>query len=562
MLRSSPTRFPGNPIRAILGFTLFLWMLPLSAQGDETRVDRRQQARDAEKRGAWLEACRCYDELLRKDRNNVAFREAYQRCLRRLHVVARHNDLLYPMILKKLTASQALDAYEQVLALLAAAYPDRAKTNLTLLFQQGLQELQLALEVPIFRRQYLEGVKPGALKAFKERLAAWPVRKITRRSEARDQVRAVLAVAPKAGIALKPLIASAFALEFAAGACNALDEYSSFLTPGNLLLAQSALHGKMVGVGMEIGLVDEKLLITRVYHKGPAFEAGLSKNDRILRIAGQPVEKLPVETAAERLRGAPGSSVEVEVIEGNMTKRFRLVRRAVLVPSVEYDTLLLPESITIGYLRISYFADSTLQEVREVIAGLTPSTKGIILDLRGNPGGLFKAAVSVAELFLTDGIIVIGQSPFTEYNRSFKVETSGPMQAQLPLVVLIDGETASAAEVLAGALKECRPGNIPTVVIGQTSYGKGSIQCVIPMEKTAFLRSPGIRLTVAKLFSPSNQPYTGRGVVPHEVSTLEGDALLLEARKKLLDLITPKPPEMLPPRPPMTIVRSPSPTMS
>ena len=151
--------------------------------------------------------------------------------------------------------------------------------------------------------------------------------------------------------------------------------------------------------------------------------------------------------------------------------------------------------------------------MREAIASLTAaSVKGFILDLRGNPGGLFKAAVSVAELFLTDGVIVIGQSPFTEYNRSFKVETSGPVQAQLPLVVLIDAETASAAEVLAGALKECRPGRVPTMVMGQTSYGKGSIQCVIPMEKTAFLRNPGIRLTVAKLFSPSNQPYTGRGV--------------------------------------------------
>ena len=124
---------------------------------------------------------------------------------------------------------------------------------------------------------------------------------------------AVLRSARADGIALKPLVASAFALEFAAGACNALDEYSSFLTPGNLALAQSVLRGKMVGVGMEVGVVEDRLQVTRIYQKGPAHEAGLSKSDRILRIAGQSVEKLPAEAVADRLRGEPGSTVEVEV---------------------------------------------------------------------------------------------------------------------------------------------------------------------------------------------------------------------------------------------------------
>src|SRR5207249_2873395 len=117
---------------------------------------------------------------------------AYQRCLRRLHVVSRHSDSLYPLTLRKLTASQALDAYEQVLALLGAAYPDRAKTNLTFLFQQGVQELRLALEEPLFRRLYLAGVKPSSVTAFKARLAGWPVRKIGKRGEARAAVLAVL----------------------------------------------------------------------------------------------------------------------------------------------------------------------------------------------------------------------------------------------------------------------------------------------------------------------------------------------------------------------------------
>jgi carboxyl-terminal processing protease len=190
-----------------------------------------------------------------------------------------------------------------------------------------------------------------------------------------------------------------------------------------------------------------------------------------------------------------------------------------------------------GYLRISYFSEGTLAAVQEALAeAITNKHLGLVIDLRGNPGGLFTAAVSVAELLLPDGVIVISQSPFKEFNRTYKVETANPYQ--FPVVVLIDGETASAAEVLAGALKESRAGRVATLVMGQSSYGKGSIQCVIPMENSPLENPTAIRLTVAKLFSPSNQPYTGRGVSPHEPTDLSGDALLEEARKELIKLIT------------------------
>src|SRR5262249_26971572 len=131
----------------------------------------------------------------------------------------------------------------------------------------------------------------------------------------------------------------------------------------------------------------------------------------------------------------------------------------------------------VGYIRILHFQDSTLMEVQEALGEMDATIKGLILDLRGNPGGLFNSALAVAEAFLTDGIIVIGQSPAREFNVPFKAEPRG-MTFQRPVVVLIDGDTASAAEVLAGALKEVRAGRFPTRLIGQTTYGKGSVQCV------------------------------------------------------------------------------------
>src|SRR5262249_30083284 len=147
--------------------------------------------------------------------------------------------------------------------------------------------------------------------------------------------------------------------------------------------------------------------------------------------------------------------------------------------------LMLKDGRSVGYLRILHFQASTAQEVKAHLAKMTTEAtdpiKGLVLDLRGNPGGLFRAAISVAELFLSDAVLVVSQSPFPEYNKSFKAESTSP--TQLPVVVLIDGDTASAAEVLAGAMKEVR--RSPTRLLGQTTYGKGSIQCLIPLEKTA-----------------------------------------------------------------------------
>lgn len=538
----SPTRC--RVCLVVTGLAL-LWAVvigPSVAASEGARQDRwRLKALEYEKRGAWLDACRCYEEMLRKDRHSSAAREGYARCYRRCQLVGRHADPLHRHLLARLNLPQALDAYEQVLATVTAAHPDRSRTTCAALFQQGLLELRLALEDPQFRQLYLAGVKPAAIQAYRDRLAAWPARRTLSRGEARDQAMLAIRSAPRDGLPLRPLAACAFALELAAGACAALDEYSAFLTPGQF--AQAAVRGRVAGVGLDLGVVEDRLQVVRVHGKGSAHEAGLTRGDRITRIAGIAVEDSPAEAAADRLRGEAGTPVDVEFVrpsEGGPRRSVRLVRRAVVAPSVEARLLALDDGSPVGYLNIQQFQDSTLAEVQEALAsmvGMGDPVKGLILDLRGNPGGLFKSAVAVAELFVSDGILAIGQSPLREYNRPFRAETGGPVQ--LPLVVLIDGETASAAEVLAAALKEARSGRFPTRLIGQTSYGKGTIQCVIPIDKPPLDSLAGVRLTVARLLSPTSQPISGRGITPHIVSDRDGDLLLLEARKHLLELISP-----------------------
>jgi len=516
---------------------VIIWLLPFSPAGAASSPtarsqELRQRAQDCEKSGDWLEACRCYDEILRTDRAQGEVRDAYQRCLRQLHLQRRHRDPAYREAMARLLPSQAIEIYDQVLKIVSAAYVDRHKADLTLLFRQGVQELRLALNEDSFLRDHLASSAPQSVRAFQTRLETWPERRIHNRAEAKEEVLAVGRAAQEVGLALGVLFFTAVPLEFACGACNALDEYTLFLTPSHYSDVQATLRGKLIGVGIDLAVAEGKLTIARVTPRSPAEEMGLRAQDRLLRIDGQMIDHLTAEFVAERLRGEPGTTVELEVFTpGHMTARvLKLSRRPFVVPSVEFRVLgEMSDQEVIGYLRISGFQDNTLQEVKDALAQLQSleHIQGLVLDLRDNPGGLFKSAVQVSELFLGSGIIVIGQSPVREYNKPFKAGIANPFL--LPLAVLVNGETASSAEVLAGALKEQGRARL----FGQTTYGKGSIQCIIPVPNTP----AGIRLSVARLLSPTRRPYTDHGIVPNEATPVDGEASLVAAKLYLQGLL-------------------------
>ncbi len=538
-----PTVEPRVGIRATI---LVLLFFPTALPAQTNRADEaRKLALASEQRGDWLEACRWYDEAYRRDRTRLDCRESYQRCLRQYHLQRRHRDPGYREALSRLPISQALDGYVEVLDRLSTCYVDRSRTDLNALFQEGLREIRFALDDSGFRKEYLTGVPAEAIKAFKKQLDSRPERNLKSYKEAREEVLSVVRAAQQNGLGERPtLLSVVLILEFACGACNALDEYSLFLTPSQHSDAQAVRRGKAVGIGIDLVVVEGRLEISRVYPKSPAEEVGLNPRDRILKIDRQPVEHLPLEWLAERLRGEIASLVELEVQSpGQMPRPVKLVRRPVIAPSVEASILTesADSDTLLGYLRIYSFQDTTLHEVTEALARFQSyGIKGMILDLRGNPGGLFKSSVQVAELFLGAGVIVYSysQPPLPNYRdprdqTQFKAWPDWPRSDianpfTLPLAVLIDSETASSAEVLAGALRDSGRAQL----FGQTTFGKGSIQGVIPLRKTP----GGIRLTVAQLFSPTTrQPMNGRGVVPHVFVDPESDACLTAARSRLLD---------------------------
>jgi carboxyl-terminal processing protease len=538
---------------------LVLWLglaAPLSARAASS-ASLGKQAVALENRQEWLEACQLYDEILHRDRDDKQARAGYQRCLRRLHLVRRHRDPLYRQAVGRLSTQQALDLYEQVLYTVSAVYVDRNRSRVNDLFRHGVRELEYALDEPVFRREYLASVSEGSLAEFRSHLRAWRDQPVNSRSEARAQVLAIIKTAQQDGLVTQPSFRVVLALELASGACNALDEYTLFLTPGYHTEVQDTLHGKLVSVGIDLALPADNgdmagqrgLEIVRVYPNGPADLAGVLRHDRLLRIDRQSADRLLPADAAERLRGAADSTVEIEVITPGqmMSRTIKLGRRALVVPSVDFEPLYLyssdsTETVPVGVIRITSFQESTLQEMKEALLSLqSGGMRGLILDLRGNPGGYFKSAVQVAEMFMGEGTIVISHSQLREYNRPFKADSSNPVQ--VPMVVLIDGDTASAAEVLAGALKEQRRATL----VGQTTFGKGSIQAIVPLDRLPLERSPsGIRITVAKLYSPSRHPYSGKGVTPDVVFDPEDREFQKEASRILLGMLKPIGPMTLP----------------
>jgi carboxyl-terminal processing protease len=299
-------------------------------------------------------------------------------------------------------------------------------------------------------------------------------------------------------------------LEFACGACDVLDEYTTLLTPAQLNDFYASVDGAFVGTGIDVVQDGMRLIIADIVPGSPAaLDGSVHAGDLILTIEKRSARNLSTETATDLLRGEPGSICEL-VVQGQgdtSPRKVRLVRQAVSVPSV--TSLVLDRVTGIGYLRVTVFQKTTVQELDEAIARLRmDGIKVLILDLRGNSGGLFDVAVQVAERFLSQGIIVSTQSQVPEYNRIHAAHNMNALT--LPLVVLVDGDTASAAEIVAGALKD----NQRCKVVGQTTYGKGTSQRVFKLEAAP----AGLRITLARYFSPNGQAYSGRGVTPDVVA--------------------------------------------
>jgi carboxyl-terminal processing protease len=299
------------------------------------------------------------------------------------------------------------------------------------------------------------------------------------------------------------------------GLLLSLDPHSSYLKPEHYREFQEETSGAFTGIGIEITLKDGVITVIAPIEDTPAAKAGIKANDKIIKINGEFTKGKSPFDAVKLLRGPKGSEVTISIFrEGwQELKDFTLSRDVIPLQSVRSFSI----KPGLGYLRISNFQRNTTKEVREHLASLRKAEplRGLIIDLRNNPGGLLDQAVNVTDLFLAEGLIVYTRGRNKELDLSYEAHRDDRTESFYPVVVLVNEGSASASEIVAGALQDHRRG----VIVGSKTFGKGSVQTIIPLADGA-----GLRMTTARYFTPSGRSIQATGILPDIVVDAENGA--------------------------------------
>jgi len=289
------------------------------------------------------------------------------------------------------------------------------------------------------------------------------------------------------------------------GMVETLDPHSSYLTPEMLKQVEVETKGIFGGLGIEIGVKDGLLTIIAPIEDTPAARAGLQAGDKIVRIENESTKNMNVMDAVKRLRGEPGTKVTITIVRESVPdpKAYTLTRELIKIKSVKSKAL--PDGI--GYIRLIQFQQDSHQEVDRALQEFLKAKgglKGLVLDLRNNPGGLLDQAVRVADAFVESGLIVYTDGRVEGQKTKYAAHKEGTYSG-FPIVVLVNAGSASASEIVAGALQD----HGRAIIIGQRTFGKASVQTILPMEDGSALR-----LTTARYYTPNGRSIQAKGIEP------------------------------------------------
>ncbi|MEC8725639.1 MAG: S41 family peptidase [Pseudomonadota bacterium] len=289
------------------------------------------------------------------------------------------------------------------------------------------------------------------------------------------------------------------------GMLSALDPHSSYLSPKNFREMQTQTRGEFGGLGIEVTMENGVVKVVSPIDDTPAFRAGLKSGDLITHLDGEPVQGLTLSEAVEKMRGKVGSDLKLTVRRENLDPfNVTVTRDIIKIRSVRSRM----EGGDIAYVRITSFSEQTTSGVEQSIKSLRKKAKGklagVIIDLRNNPGGLLDQSVKVSDAFLDQGEIVSTRSRRPDESRRFNAK-AGDITDGLPIVVMVNGGSASASEIVAGALQDHRR----AIVLGTRTFGKGSVQTIIPLSGNG-----AIRLTTARYYTPSGRSIQAKGIEP------------------------------------------------
>lgn len=293
------------------------------------------------------------------------------------------------------------------------------------------------------------------------------------------------------------------------GMLNSLDPHSSFMPPEAYKELQVETKGEFGGLGIQIGVKDAMLTVIAPIEDTPAFKAGIKAGDKIAKINNESTKDMSLQDAVSKMRGAPKTSITISILrEGwKEPKDFTMMRDIIKIKSVKTKVL----EGNIGYVKVSQFQDQTSADLAAALQKLTgEKITSVILDLRNNPGGLLNSAIDVTGQFIPKGKLVV----YTKARSGEKMEflTEDGKSYDLPMIVLVNQGSASASEIVAGALKDWNR----AVILGTQTFGKGSVQTVIPLSDGA-----GLRLTTSKYYTPKGISIQNTGITPDIVVKLE-----------------------------------------
>ncbi len=429
---------------------------------------------------------------------------------------ARYTNQTSIRFAQGLSSNQGLALFREVSTLIdqrhlsPKSYADRVR--------QGARSLSAALDNTAFQSAMRPVGSSGQIESFRSQLNQLAGRTIRTRGEAEQ----VLASAMRLGqsIGLRPGVV---AFEFTNGSIESLDVYSgldpsltrvSGSVDSPLRTAQSLDDQYMTGVGIEVKKHDDGLLIVRALRGGPAAEAGILSGDVIREINGRSIRGIDLNTSVSMIGQSNQTRLRV-YREDRGTGTFTVTRRRFRVYTVN-DVKMVDRQSGVGYLHLNKFARNSAAEMEQAIRELqSQGMRSLVVDVRGNPGGLLTTAIEVSDKFLKCGRIVATRGRLRTDNSVEAATANGTWD--MPLVVLVDGDSASASEIFAAAIQENGRG----IVVGQKSYGKGTVQTHFPLPSGLGT----VRLTTAKFYSPSDREMAGAGVTPDVRTSNERDTL-------------------------------------
>jgi carboxyl-terminal processing protease len=308
------------------------------------------------------------------------------------------------------------------------------------------------------------------------------------------------------------------------GMLNSLDPHSSFMDPDMFKEMQIDTQGEFQGIGITIGIRDNILTVIAPIDDTPAFRAGILAGDKIVMIEDKPTKDMTLMEAVKLMRGPKGTQVTISIVrEGEPSPlKFTITRDVIPLLSVKSKDV----DPDVGYIRISNFQKKTGTEFDEALRKVKEekgdSFKGLVLDLRNNPGGLLISAIEIADNFIDSGPVVTTKGRLPNQNFSYNAKKKGTEQ-EYPMVVLVNGGSASASEIVAGALQDYRK----AILIGSTTFGKGSVQTIYPL-----LDGSGMRVTTARYFTPSGRSIQATGIEPDIKVVNNGDKVTGHFRRE------------------------------